>query len=70
MRAEEILKTIRELSQEERDKVLMGIMKDFQKEMVDNPAFMQHATAVMHKYMEKMRGGGMDVSAFEAIAKK
>ena len=70
MKAEEILKTIRELSREERDKVFMGIMKDFHEEMMANPAFLQHATAVMHKYMEKMRSGGMDVSLFEAIAKK
>lgn len=70
MTAEEILRVIRDLPQEERDKVLLGIMKDFNEEMMQNPAFMQHATAAMHKYMDKMREKGMDTSVFEAIAKE
>lgn len=70
MTAEEILKIIRDLPVEEREKVFMGIMKDFNHEMMSSPAFMEHATAAMHKHMEKMREGGMDTSMFEAIAKK
>lgn len=58
------------MPKEEREKVLMGIMKDFHHEMMDSPEFMKHATDVMQKYMDKMRSGGVDVSTFEAIAKK
>ncbi|MDT8317821.1 MAG: hypothetical protein RQ824_07510 [bacterium] len=70
MSAEEILKSIRSLSDAEKDKLFLGIMEDFKDEMMKSPAFMQHATSIMHEYMGKMREGGMDVSIFEAIAKK
>ena len=70
MRAEDVLKTIRELPQEERDKVFLGIMKDFNQEMMQNPVFMQHAVDVMHKFMDKRRESGTDTSVFEDIAKK
>lgn len=70
MNAEDILKSIKELSDTEKDKLFLGIMEDFKDEMMRSPAFMQHATTIMHDYMGKMREGGVDVSAFEAIAKK
>ena len=70
MNAEDILKSIRELSDTEKDKLFLGIMAGFKDEMMRSPAFMQHATAIMHDYMTRMREGGIDVSAFEAIAKK
>lgn len=70
MSAEEILKSIKNLSDAEKDKLFLGIMEDFKDEMMRSPAFMQHATTIMHEYMGKMREGGIDVSTFEAIAKK
>lgn len=70
MNAEDILKSIKELSDTEKDKLFLGIMEDFKDEMMRSPAFMQHATTIMHEYMSKMRQGGIDVSPFEAIAKK
>ena len=70
MTAEDILKSIGELSDAEKDKLFLGIMEDFRDEMMKSPAFMQHATTIMHEYMGKMREGGIDVGVFEAIAKK
>ena len=70
MTVEEIINSIRGLSAEERDKLFLAIMEDFKDEMMKSPAFLQHATASMHQYMEKMRNSGFDVSLFEAIAKK
>ncbi len=70
MNAEDILKSIGELSDTEKDKLFLGIMEDFRDEMMKSPAFMKHATTIMHEYMGKMREGSIDVSVFEAIAKK
>lgn len=70
MTVEEIIRAIGELSPEEKDRLFLGIMEDFKDEMMKSPAFLQHATASMHQYMEKMRQSGIDVSIFEAIAKK
>jgi len=70
MTVEKIVKVIRELPTEERDKLFLAIMEDFKDEMIKSPAFLKHATASMEQYMEKMRNSGIDVSLFEAIAKK
>ena len=70
MTVEEIIRAIRELPAEEKDKLFLAIMEDFKDEMMKSPAFLQHATSIMSQYMEKMRNSGIDVSIFEAIAKK
>lgn len=70
MTAEEILRMIRDLPEEEKNKVLMGIMKDFNREMGTNPDFRHHAIDAMHKFMEKRWEGEEDTSEFESIMKK
>ena len=69
MTAEEVLRIIRDLPDEERYKVLLGVMKDLNLEMDSNPEFRRHAADAMHRFMEKRRKKGEDVSDFEAIVK-
>lgn len=70
MTAEEIIRLIKELSEPERDKVFLGIMKDFNKEMSRNPGFMHQAAELMHSFMEERQEQGEDVSEFEEITGK
>ncbi|MDH3975330.1 MAG: hypothetical protein OEV42_13700 [Deltaproteobacteria bacterium] len=70
MTAKEIIKAIAQLPAEEKDKLFLAIMEDFEDEMMKSPAFFQQATSIMRQYMEKMRNSGIDVRVFEEIAKK
>ena len=70
MTAKEIITLIRELPEPERNEVFLGIMKDFNEEMSNNPEFMHQAAELMHSFMDERREHGDEVSEFEEIAGK
>lgn len=69
MRAEEVMRIIRDMPKLEREKVLYGLMKDFNQEMAANPEFKSHAIDAMQRFMQKREDSGEDTSAFRAILK-
>ncbi len=69
MTAEEVMRIIRDMPEEERSKVLYGLMKDFNHEMMESPEFKHHAIDAMHRFLEKRKKGGEDISEFKDIPK-
>ena len=69
MTAEEVMRIVRDMPEEERKKVFYGLMKDFDKEMMMSQEFKHHAIDAMHRLLEKMKKSGEDVSEFETILK-
>jgi hypothetical protein len=69
MTAEDILKEIGGLGAEEREKVFLGIMAEFNTEMTTNSNFRDKALANMQRFMAEKLAGGQDVSDFKNIMK-
>lgn len=69
MTAEEVMRIVRDMPEEERKKVFYGLMKDFDQEMIKNPEFKHHAIDAMHRLFENMKKSGEDVSKFATILK-
>lgn len=69
MTAEDILKKISGLEAEEKEKVFLGIMDGFNKEMATNSNFRNKALAAMQGFMAQNMADGQDVNDFKNIMK-
>ena len=70
MTAEEVMKIVRDMPEDERNKVFYGLMKDFDKEMSDNSEFRQHAIDAMNRLMGKRAERGESISEFKSFSAK